>query len=241
MNPLPLAFGLCFFLLPLGADEAAAPAPTPTPTPSPDPVEVRIFVQPLRGILTENSKIPRLPSTVHCVGALGNPAIQLYRGGYAKPVRLPAGAPLVLQLLEDGEPGREIVRETFPREWEKVMVVLDPSPGGDGLRLRAEIFPAGQSRISAGWHTFTNRLETGVELRIGDQTHTLPAGESISVKATERRERIFIRETGTQRGRLYNGAIRRREDRGMLHLLSPHPGSARRIRVLSLGGPLEED
>lgn len=230
----PLSLLLLGVLLPpLGAEDAPPAAATPAPTPGAE-VEIRLFVQPVRGILTENRQIAPLPPEVTADGALEPASLRLRYGQFTPPLRLPAGFPLVLREFRDGLPGPEIVREDLPGDETKWMGVVHPTIAREDGRLRVDLFPAGPEHIPVDGHTFINTMESELQLRIGERTQRLPGGESLSLKANARRERIYIEETDTPGGRRYSGSVTQQKGRGALHIISPRPGSARRIRVLSL-------
>lgn len=211
------------------------PAATPPPPPAAEAVVVRIYVTPVRGIMTETSQLTALPTHLHCPHALESGSIRLHRNQYTSPLRLKPGSPLLLKETS----GEVYIREEIPADWDQVLAVLHPDEPGKNGRPRVDLYPADPEQVPKGWHTFRNALGAMVEIRFGESTHVLKDGESISLKPNADRERVFIREIGVERGRLYTGAVYRVEGRGSLHILSPRPDSGRRMRMLSLTGPLQ--
>jgi hypothetical protein len=201
-------------------------------------VQVRIYTLPMRGILTPNSTVIAPPGRLISEHSIKPEVCTLRRNSYSDTLHLIPGKPL--RLVEEGsEEGQKTVyiEQELPKDSSVLVGVLDPEPHPETQKHTLEVFPVSETDSPSGWHTFLNGLPHVIEIKLGDTTHNLTPGNSLSLKASAQRERIFITELSGKKSRLYTGAVFADDSRGRLHLIRPRANSERRIDVLSLSGP----
>ncbi|GEM_PF-4119760 len=233
------------FLIPQVGHPQSSASPTPVPLDSPavqssapGTIRVRFYIPPMRGILTEGSELPAFPPKVWVQTAQGATKLELRRNSYTQPVELETKEGVHLyRVTPDGMKGELYVESSLPEGADYGVALLDPARTTQDGIIPFKVFPLSSSRSPAGWHTFQNDLEREVEIRIQDQIHHLAAGERISLKLEDGRQRISLMESGGKHSRRYSGAVYPQQDRGVIHIILSQPNSTRRLQVLSLAGP----
>lgn len=207
------------------------------------PVRCKIYVPAIRGILTESSKWPKMPSSVRVTTNEGTQTLRLSRNGYSEIFTLPPNSELVVSRADKNSGGNSVpwIRLTLKPEVREALILVEPgTENGEGL-VNADVLDISSERFVDGNIAFHNLLKNPVSLRIGEREVELPPKEHRVLQIDDRRLRIFLEETGVPRGRRYTGAVHIRPDRPTLVTIRPNPASALRLEVQTFSGIEETD
>lgn len=226
------------FLLPAQENPVLAPpenAPIITETES---VQIRIYTLPLRGILTDDSVLTGLPGRLLSEHSITPEICRLRRNSYTDTLHLVPGKSLrLVEKSPDEDQNIVYIDQELPKNSPVLVGLLNPEIQPDTQKPSLEVFPVSETESPAGYHTFLNGLPHVIEIKLENTTHNLTPGNSLSIKASDKRERIYIKELSENKGRIYTGAVYADESRGQLHIIRSHANSERRMDVISLSGP----
>lgn len=210
-------------------------------------VRVIVHVAPVRGILTENSAWPPVPSFVMVEDGERLLRVPLARNITGRPFHIAKGSDLVLRTLADPaalEDGQDVVLAeapflvaAVPEDAASVLLVLKPGEGREPGTPGYSVYDVSDAKVPVGKHTFLNTLENPVQIRMGEGAWLVePAGRVHVEGEAAARARIFVQEIDGDGGRRLTTAVFLREGRGALHVLSPDPRSPRRMQSWSYFG-----
>lgn len=222
----------------LTASEPEVIVPEEAPKTIEGGIRIRIFIPPIRGILTQESTLPSFPPKVWVDTLNGPQELRLSRNSYTQSITLARAKEFSLYRIDgDGNKGELYCTATLPQDADSGVALLKPGQVTKAGSIPFTIFPLNPAHTPDGWHSFHNGLEREVELRIASQTLQIPSGERIAIKLDQGRQRVFLMEHGGKHSRRYTGAVYPQQNRGVLHVIEPQDGSTRRIKLTTLGGP----
>ncbi len=226
---------LCVF----GAQAAFSPASAQFPA----PIRARIFVPPVRGILTEDSQWAEIPSSVEVTTTDGVRTIRLSRNGYSPIFQVPPnGEVLVSRPSEDSRRSSPWIRLQLKSGVQEALILVEPGSENEHGLVHANVLDVSAPLFEDGNVAFHNFLENPVRLTFGDQEIMLPPGTHHIVDLETGRMRIFLEEIDGSGGRRYTGAVHVRADSPTLVTIRPNATSPRRLDVSTFTGmPGEEE
>ncbi|MCC5846053.1 MAG: hypothetical protein JJU05_17530 [Verrucomicrobia bacterium] len=208
----------------------------------PAPIRARIYVPPVRGILTEDSQWAQVPSSVEVTTSEGTRSLRLSRNGYSRIFQVPPNGEVLVSRSEEGSrtatPWIQLQLNQGVRE---ALILVEPGTEDENGRVRAKVLDVSASLFESGNTAFHNFLENPVRLTFGEQETTIEPGSHQVLELEPGRMRIFLEEIDGSGGRRYTGAVHVREDSPTLVTIQPNPTSPRRLDVNTFSGMPDED
>jgi hypothetical protein len=207
----------------------------------PRPIRARIFVPPIRGILTENSEWAEIPNTVYVTTTEGQQTLQLSRNGYSRIFRVPPnGEVLVTRTDTRRQQSAPWIRLQLQPGIHEALILVEPGTEDDAGQVQASVLDVSTDQFENTNVAFHNFLENPVRLTISGEEVTLPANGRHLMQIEDSRIRIFLEEIDGSGGRRYTGAVHIRNDAPTLVTIRPNQASGRRLDVNTFTGLADE-